>query len=187
MAGEKAKITLEIVDSIVEDVQARTVEINEGFKTQIEEEVRSYRNQKEGALRTQIERIENQAAKEQSKLEAEMRFDVAKKLRAKRAELMKEFSNSLHDDVVAFSHSDQYKHYFESALETLKHEFDLKESTFKVREEDRSFVEGLNYEITDLPLGGFICEHGKQVYDFTLETRYQDAIKTFIAQSNVGI
>ncbi|CAM4324015.1 hypothetical protein [Erysipelothrix aquatica] len=188
MENIKAKVTQDIVDSIIEDVKRETNDINSHFDKRLQQEVDEYREKKESIINTKLETLRDKADRERFKLESEMRFEVAKALREKRNALLAQFEKELKDDLARFLQSDGYSAYLNGTLDYLESRIDLTRAKILVRKQDYELLNRkVHAEYADLKMGGLMCEFENSILDFSFETRFKNAMTEFINESKVNI
>lgn len=180
----KAAVAQEIVDSIIKDVQKQTHDINNSLVNMLENNVTKYRNEKTAIVDSKIQQIKDELDKKTLMIESEMRFEVNQKLRKVRSDLFDAFNLELKNEILKFVASPSYDHYLNNLI--LKHA--TEGSTIYLRDEDvKRIPKDLKIKVVKLEMGGLKIEIGSTVRDFTLESRYKEALQTFIAKSNVYI
>lgn len=188
MAGEKAKVSKEIVNIIDEEAHNYAEMSHRAQKEKVDAELSAYKLQVEHSIKSRIKSIKDREEKKSSRVESELRFSVQKRLRMRRQELLESFGNDLKEDVIRFRESKGYKRYLEEGLNVLN----LDETTpviISIREEDQLFfnLKNAKFNFIDLELGGFLCEVGNVVYDYTLDSRFDSAMEYFVQESKLWI
>lgn len=188
MAGEKAKVSKEIVSIIDEEAHNYTEMSQRAQKEKVDVELSAYKLQVEHSIKSRIKSIKDREEKKRSRVESELRFSVQKRLRMRRQELLESFGNDLKEDVIRFRESDNYKQYLDDCLKVLN----LNETSsviISIREEDQSFfnLNNATFKFIDLELGGFLCEVGNVVHDYTLDSRFNSAMEYFVQESKLWI
>lgn len=184
MASIKAAVAQEIVDSIIADVKQETEDINLRLVDMLENSIREYRNDKENVMNARIDTLKEAREKEKVKIESELRYEVSQKLRDHRSDLFDAFNQSLKQDVLDFLNSDAYARYLQDSVA----KYAKKGDTLVMRSQDVALIQG-DYTIREkaFEMGGVMIESEQIVHDFTLLSRYKDALQAFIAKSNVNI
>ena len=184
MASIKAAVAQEIVDSIIADVKKETEDINLRLVDMLDNSIREYRNDKENGVNARLDLLKEAREKEKVKIESELRYEVSQKLRDYRSDLFETFNQSLKAEVLAFLDSAAYARYIQDVVKKYAQSGD----TLVLRSQDVALVDG-DYTIREkaFEMGGIMIESDQIVHDFTLLSRYKDALQAFIAQSNVNI
>lgn len=188
MAGEKARVSEEIVSIIDEEARSYKELSQRSQKEKVDAELAAYKLQVEHSIKSRIKNIKEREEKKRSRVESELRFSVQKRLRIRRQELLDEFAQDLKDKILEFRNSSKYHAYIEDCLKNLN----LEKATpvvISIRKEDQALVsmEGVTFKNIDFELGGFLCEQGNVVYDYTLDSRFDSAIDYFVQESQLWI
>ncbi|AZK44179.1 ATPase [Erysipelothrix piscisicarius] len=188
MAGEKAKVSKEIVNIIDEEARNYTEMSQRAQKEKVDSELSAYKIQVEYSIKSRIRSIKDREEKKRSRVESELRFSVQKRLRMRRQELLDSFGNEIKEKVVHFRKSEDYKNYLDQCLDGLNLDPTLPVVISICREDQLLFdVKNATIEFIELELGGFLCEVGNVVYDYTLDSRFNDAMKYFVQESQLWI
>ena len=184
MASIKAAVAQDIVDSIIADVKRETDEINNSLVDMLDKSILEYKNEQYRIMQSKLDIVKEQNEKVMLKRESEMRFEVSQKLRDRRTELFNEFNERLRADVLAFLNSTEYKEYLNEVIKSNYKDGDV----VVIRKEDIALLETkCNVRERNFEMGGLMIESQQKVHDFTLDSRYKEALQSFIAKSNVNI
>lgn len=184
MASIKAAVAQDIVDSIIADVKQETDNINNRLVEMLDTQIDEYRVEKLQQFDIKVQKVREERQKVKLKMESELRFDVSQKLRQRRTELFETFNEELKKDVMAFLNSSEYPVYLNRIISDFAQEGDK----ILIRQEDFDKVDTqLELIPKALEMGGIMIETTQTIRDFSLESRYKDALQTFIAKSNVNI
>ncbi|QIK57668.1 hypothetical protein G7059_07330 [Erysipelothrix sp. HDW6A] len=188
MTSVKAQVTQGIVDTIVSEVRNESNEMNTQFTERLQSQLDEYTQEKKKTFDSKLNLIKDKVSKERSKIESELRFENNRKLRNERSLLLDELKESLTKDILEFINTKEYASYLNQIIQTLKERVNAHDLIVKVRAEDHKLItEDVTVESIELPMGGIICEYQNLVFDYSLKTRFDTAIETFIKNSNVGI
>lgn len=184
MASIKAAVAQDIVDSIIADVKQETDDINNRLVEMLDTQIDEYRSEKTQQYEIKVQKVREDRQKIKLKMESELRFDVSQKLRQRRSELFESFNEALKKDVIEFMNSPEYPAYLNSIIKKYAQNGDK----ILIRQEDFDKVDThLELVPKALEMGGVMIETTQTIRDFSLESRYKDALQTFIAKSNVNI
>lgn len=180
----KAAVAQDIVDSIINDVKEQTEQINNSLMQMLEKSVADYRLERESVVDSKISQFKEEHDKDALRIESELRYQVSQKLRDKRSELYDAFNQELRADVIKFLNSDAYPKYLNTIIEKYGEEGNV----IGVREQDKHLIEhDVPIKVMNLEMGGLMIESQTMVQDFSLASRYKEALQKFIAKSNVNI
>lgn len=189
MSGEKQKMSESIVDSIISEVEATTLKMENEYQNTVQKEIDDYRSQVELSINQKIETIRKREEKKRSTQESELRFSVSQKLRQHRLELYNKFEMDMKNNILKFLESDGYKVYLNDVVKSIQEQGIDQEGVFKFREQDFKLLK--NDQVScisqDLELGGIIFETKTKVYDYSLLTRFNNAMETFVKESQLWI
>lgn len=184
MASIKAAVAQDIVDSIITDVKRETDDINNSLVDILDKSIQEYHDEQYRIMNAKLDRIRESNDKTTLKKESELRFEVSQKLRDRRSELFAEFNDRLKTEVVGFLNSSDYANFLNDVVINNYKEGDV----VALRKQDIPLITTkCNMREKEFELGGLMIESNQKVYDFTLMSRYKDALQAFIAKSNVNI
>lgn len=184
MPSIKAAVAQDIVDSIIADVKRETDEINNSLVEMLDKSIQEYHDEQHRIMNSKLDAIREQNDKAILKKESEMRFEVSQKLRDKRSELFASFNDNLRRDVEQFLNSPDYPKFLNEVINIHYQDGDV----VVARKQDIPLItKACSFREKEFELGGLMIESNQRVYDFTLMSRYKDALQSFIAKSNVNI
>ena len=187
MAGTKKEITQGIVDQIIQEVNHQRDLMQAGYERDVDQEIETYKNEQTLLIEKEIETYRDKRMKEKVKLDSSMKFEVDRKLRLHRIELLESFKQELIEKITQYRNSSKYGEDIRAIIQT--HQDIVKDDCLViVREEDAQFVPtNANVRYESLEMGGIRFEMGNKVLDYTLKTRFEEAIDTFINNSNLEL
>lgn len=184
MTSVKATVAQEIVDSIIADMKQETNNINNRLVDMLESSVDDYRQEKLSTVMRQLDVVKDQIEKNKLRMESELRFEMSKTLREKRNILFNSFKDELYQSLLDFLKTDTYPDYLNTILKENVQEGDR----VILRQEDVDKIEGIYpIKLGNLELGGLKIERNNTILDFSLASRFEDALKTFISESNITL
>src|SRR5690554_2780649 len=184
MTSIKVTVAQEIVDSIIADMQQETNNINNRLVDMLESSVDDYRQERYHTMRKQLDVIKDRFEKNKVRMESELRFEMNKTLREKRSILFDSFKKKLYQSLLDFLKTENYHDYLNTILNENYRDGDV----VILRQEDFDKIQGLYTMMPgNLELGGLKIERNHTLYDFSLKSRYEDALQTFIAESKITL
>lgn len=183
MAGEKKRVSQEIVSRIESQRDQLLQELNKDESQKRAELLESYKKSVDNLYKEKLDRLKENQSQVLAKEASFLNFQKECDLKRYRSDLLEDFKAQLLKDIIAFKEDKEaYKAYFDGFLKDL-------EAGGKVilNPEDKDLLEGHDLEFDRVELGGFMYEIDNKIYDYSLKNRFDSAINYFIENSKVWI
>lgn len=183
MSGEKKRVSDEIVRVIESRAQKAIELLDHGQSEQVDSLLNTYRLSVQKQYEEKLKRLkEKQVHLEHREISA-LGFGTISELKRYRNELLGEFKASLEEEIMEFTRDEvKYKEYIESVLSKVE-----PGGVISISYSDLPLVEGYQSEVKELRLGGLMYSLDNRLFDFSLETRFNNAIKKFVETSQLWI
>lgn len=183
MAGEKKRVSDEIVKVIESRAKEIIEEVDHGRSEQFERESSLYRESKERVFKDKLAHVKEKNSQLEKRELARLDFENNASLKHYRNDLLEQFKRELEEEIREFWNNEgDYQKYLNDALATCD-----AGGTVIISARDQDLIKGYDVEIKDQKLGGFLYKVGNRIYDFTLQDRFDRAIQDFIATSQIWI
>lgn len=189
MSGEKSKMAADIAKSIVEHARNRVAKSYREQELTFNQTLVDWRLALEKDITKQTAALEEQQKRELTRHLSIGRWDITKHLRNERKALIARLVDDVETRIMAFTQTEGYRDYINAALEVLQQNGQLEYSTLMVRACDINLFAQGNYRVVsgEQVLGGFVCHHGNQEIDYTLDQRMIDETKRIVDESQLWI
>ena len=183
MAGEKKRVSEEIVKVIESRTDALIAQVDHGQSEKLERAIDSYRESVEAHYQLKLRKLIEKNKQHENRELSALEFDIGSKLKIYRNELLEDFKKSIEQDLLEIKKDKvKYKEYLMSHLNQCE-----PGGIVRISEEDAALIKGFTVEFNNLPLGGFFYEIDNRIYDYSFETRYLEGINDFINESQLWI
>lgn len=184
MAGEKARVTQEMIERIESLAYEDSDVFLENYKKEFTEKLAKHHAQQEAYLKKRLDALKQQQQQDFEKHRAEIKWEVQSRIRKERVHLFESFRDKLRLRITDFLESDGYEVYIRKCLHQLPAD---EEVVLTIRQEDASLFTGYQTEFASFELGGFYAAFENRVFDFTLESRLESALQQFVTESHLWI
>lgn len=183
MSGEKKRVSDEIVNVIDMRAQKAIELLDHGQSEQVDSLLSNYRTSVENQYEEKLKRLKEKQAHLEHRETSALEFGTISELKRYRNELLNEFKVSLEKEVIEFTQDEtKYKEYITSILSKVE-----SGGVVSISSRDLALVEGFETEVKELRLGGLMYTLDNRLYDFSLETRFNNAMKKFVETSQLWI
>lgn len=174
MAGEKARVTQQIVDRIQQHTYEDTSLFLENYKKELDATVHHYDTTQAEILARKIQHKKETSTQALRHFEAEKTWKAKTSLRETKSEQLRKLKNKALESLRQRVGTKEYNEFLVRELAKAP-----KEGKFMIREEDSEIFKGLDVEYTGLPLGGFKVVDGQRIYDYTLKSAFNEVFEAF--------
>ncbi|AMC94587.1 hypothetical protein AOC36_11565 [Erysipelothrix larvae] len=180
MAGEKARITEEIISRIAAHEHEDTEVYIDNFKQSLSRQLVEYDEYQAEMLQKKLERKEGDSKQDHKHYSSEQKWKVRTALREVKTEQINVLRDKTRKRLTTMLNTPEYVGYLELAKSKAP-----KSGTYYVRAEDVVHFKDVDTKVATIPLGGFKVVDGSRIIDFTLETAFKEVFDSFSNTLNI--
>lgn len=184
MAGEKKRASEEIIALIEEQAALTILKEQEGNTEMLEEALSVYRALKEEEYQGKIAQLKETLHTQTMQEHARIEFETSRTLLKKRQSLLDKYRRQLCTHIESFRKTQAYQKYLSDALLSVGMDRIIQ---ITVDESDAPLLDSEVLLLKPLDLGGVIVETDSEIFDFSLESRLNDAMDYFTNNSKLWI
>lgn len=173
MAGEKARVTQEIIDSIVMSSKDKVEQLKVAMEQDFFKKTKEYEEIKKNDVNQKLDSLHknyNEMYERKSKdIDWEIKMQVLRELEV----LWSKYAYKVKQEVIEYTKSNEYSEWIKDVQQQYPN------AKYLIRKEDETLFKPNSYEIIEINLGGLYVEDHNTVYDLTLDSKYERVIDEY--------